>query len=89
MLNNVLLFCLTFRTKIEVLKIYVLGDFAIYLNNGLSKCKALIINLTAACCSFIGLYVALALSEDPGVRTWLLSFVAGMFLYISFVDVVS
>ena len=59
------------------------------MNNGLSKCKALLMNFAAACFCFIGLYVALALSEDPGVRVWLLSFVAGMFLYVSFVNVVS
>ena len=66
-----------------------LGDFAIYLKQGLSKSKALLINFAAACCCYIGLYVGIALSEDPGIRTWLLSFVAGMFLYVSFVNLVS
>ena len=65
------------------------GDFAIYMNNGLSKCKALLMNFAAACFNFVGLYIALALSEDSGVRDWLLSFVGGMFLYLSLVNVVS
>nr|CAB3266265.1 zinc transporter ZIP12 [Phallusia mammillata] len=63
------------------------GDFAIYMRNGLTKWKALLLNVLAACCGFIGLYIGLALSSNSEVRQWLLAVVAGMFLYIAFVIV--
>nr|CAB3266267.1 zinc transporter ZIP12 [Phallusia mammillata] len=63
------------------------GDFAIYMRNDLTKWKALLLNFMAACCAFIGLYVGLALSTNSEVRQWLLAVVAGMFLYIAFVNV--
>ena len=66
-----------------------LGDFAIYLKNGMSKCQALGINFLAACCAFIGLYVGLSVGQNEEARQWMLALVAGMFLYISLVDVVS
>ena len=43
----------------------------------------------AAMVSFGGLYTGLALAEDPSVVDWLLALVAGLFIYISLVDVVS
>jgi len=63
------------------------GDFAIYLQNGMSKWKALMLNFLAACFSFIGLYIGLSLSEHGNTREWLLAVIAGMFLYISLVDI--
>jgi len=55
----------------------------------MSKCKALLFNFLAACCAFIGLYVGLSISQNAEARTWMLAVIAGMFLYISLVDVVS
>ncbi|CAK8683641.1 unnamed protein product [Clavelina lepadiformis] len=63
------------------------GDFAIYMNNGLTKWRALAFNFAAACCAFIGLYIGIAISSDEAVRGWILSAVAGMFLYVSLVNV--
>uniref|UniRef100_H2YT19 Zinc transporter ZIP4 N-terminal domain-containing protein n=1 Tax=Ciona savignyi TaxID=51511 RepID=H2YT19_CIOSA len=65
------------------------ADFAIYINNGLQKWKALMLNFASACCCFIGLYVGLAISNDTEVRQWLLAVVAGMFIYISLVDILN
>ena len=59
------------------------------MRNGLSKGQALLFNFVAACCAFIGLYIGLSVSENPDARQWMLAAVAGMFLYISLVDVVS
>ncbi|XP_039257745.2 metal cation symporter ZIP14-like [Styela clava] len=63
------------------------GDFAIYMNNGLSKWKALLANFAAACMAFVGLYIGLAIAENSEVRNWIMAVIAGMFLYISLVDV--
>ncbi|XP_078481623.1 metal cation symporter ZIP8 [Ciona intestinalis] len=63
------------------------ADFAIYINNGLPKWKALFLNFFSACWCFIGLYIGLVLSDDTAVRQWLLAVVAGMFLYVSLVDI--
>nr|XP_026696580.1 zinc transporter ZIP12 isoform X2 [Ciona intestinalis] len=63
------------------------ADFAIYINNGLPKWKALFLNFFSACWCFVGLYIGLVLSDDTAVRQWLLAVVAGMFLYVSLVDI--
>jgi len=54
----------------------------------MTKVQALLLNFAAACCAFIGLYVGLSVSENPEAREWMLAVIAGMFLYISLVDVV-
>lgn len=63
------------------------GDFAIYMKNGMSKWQALGMNFLAACCAFIGLYIGLSVAENEDARQWMLAVIAGMFLYISLVDV--
>ena len=66
-----------------------LGDFVLYKKLGLSTRQAIGFNVMAAMVSFGGLYTGLALAEDPSVVDWLLALVAGLFIYISLVDVVS
>uniref|UniRef100_F7AHL6 Zinc transporter ZIP4 N-terminal domain-containing protein n=2 Tax=Ciona intestinalis TaxID=7719 RepID=F7AHL6_CIOIN len=63
------------------------GDFAIYIKNGLSKWRALFLNFVAACFGFIGLYIGLSVATNSAARQWMLAAIAGMFLYISLVDV--
>ena len=66
-----------------------LGDFVLYKKLGMSTRGAIGLNLAAAMVSFAGLFTGLALAEDPDVVDWLLALVAGLFVYISLVDVVS
>lgn len=65
------------------------GDFAIYLRNGATKWNAIGLNFAAACCAFIGLYAGINMASDEDVRKWLLCIIAGIFLYISLVQIVS
>ena len=65
------------------------GDFAIYVTNGASKWRAIFLNFSAACCCYIGLYIGLAVGDNEEARLWMLAAIAGMFIYISFVDIVS
>ena len=66
-----------------------LGDFVLYKKLGLSTRGALGLNVIAALVSYGGLYLGLTLGTDPTVVDWLLALVAGLFIYIAMVDVVS
>ena len=66
-----------------------LGDFVVYKKLGLSTKWAIGLNLFAAFISFGGLFTGLGLAGNPEVTKWLLAIVAGLFIYISLVDVVS
>ena len=65
-----------------------LGDFIVYKKLGLRTRQAIGLNLFAALLSFGGLYTGLGLASNPAVTSWLLALVAGLFIYISMVDVV-
>ncbi|XP_035669876.1 zinc transporter ZIP12-like isoform X1 [Branchiostoma floridae] len=63
-----------------------LGDFAMLIRCGMSYKGALLWNLFAACWCFVGLYIGLAIGASFEVRQWLFALIAGMFLYVSLVD---
>ena len=65
-----------------------LGDFIVYKKLGLKTRQAIGLNLFAALLSFGGLYTGLGLASNPAATSWLLALVAGLFIYISMVDVV-
>ena len=66
-----------------------LGDFVLYRKLGLTTKRAIGANLIAALISYAGLFTGLAVGGDPTVTKWLLAIVAGLFIHISMVDVVS
>ena len=68
---------------------HVLGDFVLYKKFGLSNNVALGVNLIEAVISFGGLYVGTFLGSATLAATWILALVAGLFIYVSLVDVVS
>ncbi|XP_061197015.1 zinc transporter ZIP12-like [Saccostrea echinata] len=63
-----------------------LGDFAILISEGLTFKKALIANLFSSLTAFIGFYIGVPISSNMGAKPWIFSITAGMFLYISLVD---
>ena len=65
-----------------------LGDFAVLLSTGLTPCRVILFNLFAACCAFIGLYIGVAVSASQVTRQWIFAVTAGMFLYVSLVNMV-
>ena len=65
------------------------GDFAVFISSGLSYKKALSLNLVSACTAFLGLFLGVSIASDIRVRLWILAITAGMFLYVSLVDMVS
>ena len=67
---------------------YVSGDFAVLLSTGLTPCRVILFNLFAACCAFIGLYIGVAVSASQVTRQWIFAVTAGMFLYVSLVNMV-
>ncbi|OWF40412.1 zinc transporter ZIP4-like [Mizuhopecten yessoensis] len=65
-----------------------LGDFAILMQNGLSFKEALIANLLSSLTALLGFFIGVSLSKDAGASQWIFSIAAGLFLYISLVDMI-
>ena len=67
-----------------------LGNFGLYINNGISsQWKVAWLNLIANSFGFIGLLIGIGLDLSAEQASWFMAVVAGMFLYLALVDFVS
>ena len=63
-----------------------LGDFAILIKNGMTIKQALVYNVTSAFLAYLGLVVGILAGENEFGRHLILTLTAGLFLYVSLVD---
>ena len=74
---------------LEWLHFLFTGDFAILLNSGLSYKQAIVANFLSACTCYVGMVIGTVLGSTTQIVKWIYAIAAGMFLYISLVDMVS
>ena len=68
---------------------HIAGDFAVLLNAGMTIKQAVCFNFLSACTCYIGFIAGEIIGEMTDGTSWVLVMTAGMFLYISLVDMVS
>lgn len=63
-----------------------LGDFAVLLSAGMSVKMALVANFLSALSCYVGLAIGISVGHQADVRFWIFAIAAGIFLYVSLVD---
>lgn len=71
-----------------ILKCVLTGDFAILVKSGLTIKQAIAYNMASAVISYIGLISGILIGNLDSAHGWVLALTAGMFLYVSLVDMV-
>ena len=66
-----------------------LGDFAVLVKAGMTVKQAITYNMVSAIIAFMGMIVGILIGSNESSIVWVLALTAGMFLYISLVDMVS
>ena len=64
------------------------GDIALLLHAGMGIKRALILNMGAALCSFVGLAIGILLGQNTNANIWIFAIAGGMFIYIALVVMV-
>lgn len=65
-----------------------LGDYALLIRAGFSRKQALLFNLFCGSTAIVGMFVGCGIGSLELAEPWILSFVAGMFLYVGLADIV-
>lgn len=65
-----------------------LGDFAVLLKAGMSARKAVYYNFLSSILSFFGMVLGICIGDTPEASAWIFAVAAGLFIYISLVDMV-
>eukprot|EP01125_Pyxidicula_operculata_P021987 TRINITY_DN8810_c0_g1_i1.p1 TRINITY_DN8810_c0_g1~~TRINITY_DN8810_c0_g1_i1.p1 ORF type:complete len:436 (-),score=67.56 TRINITY_DN8810_c0_g1_i1:25-1305(-) len=64
------------------------GDFAVLLQSGFSKTKALLFNLASGAVCIVGTVIGLGLGEIEESEKWITAFVVGSFIYIPMANLI-
>ena len=66
-----------------------IGDFAVLRRAGVSMKKAVLFNIVSSALCFVGVVVGILIGGIESANEWIFLFIAGTFIYISLVDIVS
>ena len=67
---------------------FISGDFAMLLNAGMSAKQALVYNCVSSVLCLFGMVVGVIVGNIATASSWIFAVIAGLFLYISLVDMV-
>ena len=65
------------------------GDFAVLLRAGMSVRNALLYNILSSVLCFLGMLIGVSIGNLDDADKWIFAAIAGMFIYIALVDMVS